>query len=407
MGVQIGVFQHTEPPQEDRPAAVQQLEDARIVGGQRGIMDGNQPHRAVRKVGRGLEAAQNRAGSLRPPLVVPFEMRRAVGADCAALRLGDVVQKGSPAQHPHAAGVLPAQVKCGHSGGRMLPHIVAVPPPRLGAADAGQDLRHYAAQNLAVLRKRFPGAGGQQQAVQLGVEPLGADSAQGVAGRQRGGSGSGLQRKAELCGEPQGPQDAQRVLGKAVGRCADTPHDTGGQITAAAVEVDDPLAGGVGHGVDGEVPPRKVGGKVVHKLYAVGVAVVAVAAVQPVGRDLIRLAVQDDRYCAVLFAGQDKPLVMEDRPQLVGPGGGADVPVAGQTAQQAVAHAAAHHIGTVPGGAQRLQQSVSITRQAYRIAAHAVLPPLSAFLRFMPRRASTPVSGPRCRPGCPPRPSGS
>ena len=159
VGVQIGVFQHTEPPQEDRPAAVQQLEDARIVGGQRGIMDGDQPHRAVREVGGGLEAAQDRAGSLRPPLVVPLEMRRAIGADCAALRLGNVVQKGGPAQHPHAAGVLPAQVKCGHSGGRMLPHIVAVPPPRLGAADAGQDLRHYAAQNLAVLRKRFPGAG--------------------------------------------------------------------------------------------------------------------------------------------------------------------------------------------------------------------------------------------------------
>ena len=29
----------------------------------------------------------------------------------------------------------------------------------------------------------------------------------------------------------------------------------------------------------------------------------------------------------------------------------------------------------VPGGAQRLQQPVSISRQAYRIAAHAVLPP--------------------------------
>ena len=225
-------------------------------------------------------------------------------------------------------------------------------------------------------------------------------------GQRCGGSG-GVQRKAELRREPQRPQDAQRILGKAVRGRADAPHDTRGQIAAPAVQVDDSLAGGVGHGVDREIPPRQVGGQVVHKLYVIGVAVVAVAAVQTVGRHLIRLSVQNNGHRAVLFAGQDQALVVEQRLHLVGPGGGADVPVAGQTTQQAVAHAAAHHVGTVPGSAQRLQQSVGVVRQTYRIAAHAFPSLLAAFPAVILRRGSTPASDQRCRPGCHPRPSGS
>ena len=94
-----------------------------------------------------------------------------------------------------------------------------------------------------------------------------------------GFGGGGVQRKAQLGGKPQRPQNAQRVLGKAVGRCADAPHDACRQIAAAAVQINDALAGGVGHGVDGEIPPRQILGQIVHKLHAVGVAVVAVASV--------------------------------------------------------------------------------------------------------------------------------
>ena len=49
-------------------------------------------------------------------------------------------------------------------------------------------------------------------------------------------------------------------------------------ITFDSQKGGDSLAGGVGHGVDREIPPRQVGGQVVHKLYVIGVAVVAVAA---------------------------------------------------------------------------------------------------------------------------------
>ena len=100
-----------------------------------------------------------------------------------------------------------------------------------------------------------------------------------VPGGESSFGGGGIQRKAQLGGKPQRPQNAQRVLGKAVGRCADAPHDACRQIAAAAVQINDALAGGVGHGVDGEIPPRQILGQIVHKLHAVGVAVVAVASV--------------------------------------------------------------------------------------------------------------------------------
>ena len=37
------------------------------------------------------------------------------------------------------------EFQCAHGGGRMLPDVVAMPFSGLGAADAGQDLRHSAA----------------------------------------------------------------------------------------------------------------------------------------------------------------------------------------------------------------------------------------------------------------------
>ena len=125
----------------------------------------------------------------------------------------------------------------------------------------------------------LPRAGGQQQAVQFGIQPLGADGVQCLPGGESSFGGGGIQRKAQLGGKPQRPQNAQRVLGKAVGRCADAPHDACRQIAATAVQINDALAGGVGHGVDGEIPPRQILGQIVHKLHAVGVAVVAVASV--------------------------------------------------------------------------------------------------------------------------------
>ena len=50
-----------------------------------------------------LQAAQDDPRQLRTALVVAFEMRSPVRPDAAAERLGNVMQKCGPAQHPHAA----------------------------------------------------------------------------------------------------------------------------------------------------------------------------------------------------------------------------------------------------------------------------------------------------------------
>ena len=51
VGVQVSVFQRTKAAQENRAVAVQQFQNPGIVGRQRCVVYGNQPHRAVNQVG--------------------------------------------------------------------------------------------------------------------------------------------------------------------------------------------------------------------------------------------------------------------------------------------------------------------------------------------------------------------
>ena len=189
------------------------------------------------------------------------------------------MQKRGPAQHPHAAGVLPAQVQCAHGGGRNAARRRNNAIFRAGCSRCRAGSPAQRRPKISPYCASVCPAPGPAEAVQLGVEPLGADSAQRVARGQRCGSG-GVQRKAELCAEPR----ARRMrTSSSAKRSAGVPtHRTtrAARSAAPAVQVDDSLAGGVGHGVDREIPPCQVGGQVVHKLYVIGVAVVAVAAVR-------------------------------------------------------------------------------------------------------------------------------
>ena len=54
-------------------------------------MDGNEPDGPFQQIAGSLEAAQNRAGHHRPPLVVPLEMGGPVRAHAAAEGLGNVM----------------------------------------------------------------------------------------------------------------------------------------------------------------------------------------------------------------------------------------------------------------------------------------------------------------------------
>ena len=345
-------------------------------------MDGDQPGSPLDQIAGGFQAAQNCAGHHRAPLVVALKVGRTVRAHAAALGFGNIVQKCCPAQHPRAAGILAAQVQLFHRHGRVLPHIVAMPAAGLGAADAGLHFGHRTGQDLAVLGQRRPRVGGAEQTVDLGINALGAHALQRIPRLQGRGSGGFVQSKAQPGREAQRPQDAQSILGKALGRVAHTADHARRQVIPPAVQINNTLARSVGHGVDGKIPPGQVPGQVVHELHRIGMAVVVVVAVQAVGSHLVGFAVEHHRHRAVLFAGQNQLMVGKQAAHFLRPGRGTDVPVPGGAAQQAVTHAAAHHIGSVPGTLQRLQQADDIPRQIDAVPVHGAVPPFPGLVVY-------------------------
>ena len=73
------------------------------------------------------------------------------------------------------------------------------------------------------------------------------------------------------------------------------------QVTAAAVQVDQSLAGGISHGVDGKIPPGKIRLHLRYKPHGIRVAAVMVLAIHTVGGDFVGGAAHDDGNGAVLF----------------------------------------------------------------------------------------------------------
>ena len=165
-----------------------------------------------------------------------------------------------------------------------------------------------------------------------------------------------VEGKTEPRRKPVQPQDAQSVLGEPLMRCAHRPQDAVLQIILPAEGVDEPLFFVVGHGVDGEIPPGKVLPHVRHKVHLVRVAAVSVAALGAEGGDLVKGTALLHGHGAVLQAGGDTPFFAELRYHLLRQGAGAQVPVVGHKAQQAVPHAAAHRVGRIARCVQRIQQ---------------------------------------------------
>ena len=228
-------------------------------------------------------------------------MRRAVRADGAAFRLGQIMQKNTPPQNAGIFIVHTRHIQQFHRHGGVLPHIIAVPAPRLGAADAWLNLRHRPGKNPAIAAQHFARSGGGQQLIQLGINALGGNILDALPHVQRGALGGFLQSKIQLGGQPHRAQDAQGVLGKTFFRVAHAAHQAGVQVTAAAVQVDQSLAGGISHGVDGKIPPGKIRLHLRHKLHGIRVAAVMVLAIHTVGGDFVGGAAHDDGNGAVLF----------------------------------------------------------------------------------------------------------
>ena len=152
------------------------------------------------------------------------------------------------------------------------------------------------------------------------------------------------------------PQDAQGVLPEAAQRLTDRPHHAPGKVFPPAEGVTQTLLGAVGHRIDGEVPPGQILPEVGHKGHAVGVTAIGIAALGAKGGDLIQLSIPLDGDGAVLQAGGDAPVFSEQLHHLPGAGRGAEVPVVGRKAQQAVPDTAAHGVGPKACPVQLIQK---------------------------------------------------
>jgi hypothetical protein len=101
-----------------------------------------------------------------------------------------------------------------------------------------------------------------------------------------GGEGCGFDGVTEARGEADGAEHAEFVFGKTTGRLADGADDSGGEVTAAADEVEN-LAGIVAHekAVDGEIAALDVSFRSQRIDNLVGMAAVGVADIGAEGGD--------------------------------------------------------------------------------------------------------------------------
>ena len=233
-------------------------------------------------------------------------------------------------------------------GGRLLDRVdqmrvdvEAVVRVALLEAQTGQQLRQRHAEHLGELHQNLKHVFAAQQLEQLRGNPLAADVVEQPAVAAHRGRRLRRDLEAEHRGEAQRPQNAQRVLAEAGVRHADAADHARAQVGLPAEVIGKPVVGMPRHRVDREVPPREIVAQLVCKAHAVRMAVVGVAAVDAVGRDLDGLPVQQHRDGAVLEPGGDHALRREDLAHLLGQGAGGQVEVLRRYAQQHITHAAA------------------------------------------------------------------
>ena len=232
--------------------------------------------------------------------------------------LADVVEQHGQPQHRLRRDPL-------HRPDRVLVHVPEVVRRALVKAPQGLQLRDDHREDLRKFPEHPPGPRPAEELQKLRKNPLGSHQPEPF------------------------PENPQRVLPEPPVRVPHAADDPRRQVLPAPEAVGDSLLRGPGHGVDGEIPPGQVLPEGTGEGHGVRPAAVGVGPVHPVGGDLQRAAAQEDRHRAVLFPGGDHRDPGKDLPDLLGKGGGGDVPVVGLPPQQAVPDAAPHGLGGVPG----------------------------------------------------------
>ena len=148
------------------------------------------------------------------------------------------------------------------------------------------------------------------------------------------------------------------------------------QILPASEGIGKASGGGIGHGIDGKIPPGQVFFDVRDEFHPFRVPVVPVIALGAEGGDLYYVFVQDHRHGAVLFAVEDQGISGENGFGLLRQGIGAEVVVVGGQSQNGIPDAAAHGPGLKARPFQGIDTGQNIIRQEHRFPppAKALLP---------------------------------
>ena len=180
-----------------------------------------------------------------------------------------------------------------------------------------------------------------KQSYKLRLNALGGDIIQKLRIAVNRGCSFVLNRKAVARSKPQRAENTQSVLTEPLIGIADTANKAISQIAFAAVKICYAVFIVVGDSIDGEISACQILSEVRCKCHALGMSVVTVFSVNPIGGYFKRLFVNNNRDCSVLDADVDGIEIFKAGFDLLRLCRGADVPVMRSKSEQAVTDTAA------------------------------------------------------------------
>ena len=225
--------------------------------------------------------------------------------------------------------------------------VIGVVGAVLVKPDRGSHLRNGRPHNGGKLQQIRPGDQGQQLA-QLLKYPLPGQAVQPPGLIVHGPPGFRLHGQTVTNGKADAPENPQGILPEPFFRCSHRPEDFIFQILPPAEGVGKPPCGGIGHGIDGKIPPGQILLHIPHEAHPVRMPAVPVIPLGAEGGDLHHARVGADAHGAVLLPCQHQSLPGKHLFHLLRQGGGAKVKVRRGQSQQGIPDAAPYHIGGKP-----------------------------------------------------------
>ena len=236
-------------------------------------------------------------------LGVSIKMPLALAVQCKCTGLSCIVQQRRPTQ-----GQVPFHML--HHMGGVGVNIVSMVVAMLVKAHQGSQFRDHLGndrrkgQQILSLRQ-------QEKFAQLLKNPFPGQILHQGCQVKHGFPGFFLHLQPKPHGKAHASQNPQAVLLKPLFRLAHRPEDAIFQILRPAKGIAQTTQGGIGHGVDGEIPPGQIlldGG---HKADLLGMAIVQIVPLGAEGGDLHHAVVRNNAHGAMLLSRQHLGIVGE------------------------------------------------------------------------------------------------